>query len=152
MSATEQAIADLVLAVADRTDAGDFAAVGDLFTDADFVIEGATTVHGARAVEALQTAAIRLHLDGTPRTVHLVGNLRITVEHAGTARATSRFVAFQATDDLPLQPIGAGTYEDTFRQDGSTWRFTSRTVRTTLSGNTTQFINAGNGPQQEDQS
>jgi hypothetical protein len=66
--------------------------------------------------------------DNTPRTKHVTANPVIEVDDtAGTAGATSSYVVFQGTDDLPLQPIITGRYADTFvRSRSGTWRWTQR--------------------------
>ena len=49
-------------------------------------------------------------------------------EVSGSAAARSAFVVFQQTADLPLQPIVAGRYRDTFERSGSDWRFDRRHI------------------------
>jgi hypothetical protein len=49
-------------------------------------------------------------------------------EVAGSAAARSAFVVFQQTAELPLQPIVAGRYRDTFERSGSDWRFQCRHI------------------------
>jgi len=141
MTSDEQAIANLINTAAARTDDGDFAAVGALFTEASFAVAGGPRVTGSDEVTALQSGSVALHDDGTPRTHHVVSNLSIWVDDdSRTARAESRFTAFQATEKLPLQPIATGAYIDEFVHDAGEWRFASRLVRTVLAGDLSQYL------------
>ncbi|MCA1005381.1 nuclear transport factor 2 family protein [Rhodococcus hoagii] len=71
---------------------------------------------------------IRMH--GTPprpRTKHVVTNLRVEVaDDCRTATSLSYFTVLQATENLPLQPILAGRYFDTFAVVDGEWVFTQR--------------------------
>ena len=54
------------------------------------------------------------------------------------AHCASYFTVFQATDELPLQPIIAGRYEDEFRKIGGKWYFHQRKMLPRLMGDMTQ--------------
>ena len=111
------AIETLLHRYAEAIDAGDFAAVGELFADGRICgPDGSTIANGAEGVEKLYTATTRRYPDdGTPKTRHMVTNLIVEVDEDGTtASARSRFTVYQATDVLPLQPIIAGDYVDRF--------------------------------------
>ena len=109
-------------------DAGEFAALSELFADAVLTEEhGTVWARGADEVRRIWDAQTVLH-DGSPRTKHLTVNTIVEVdESAGTAEARSSYVVLQATDTLALQPIITGRYLDRFarRTDGS-WCFTER--------------------------
>lgn len=110
-------------------DAGDFAGVGALMTDAVLRAEdGAALATGAAEVERLYAGLVRLHEDGTPGTQHVVANTAFGNPTAdGSVVATSTYLVFQAVAAVPLQPIITGTYVDTFAPDGSGgWRFAER--------------------------
>jgi hypothetical protein len=47
---------------------------------------------------------------------------------------------FQQTEELPLQPIIAGSYTDTFEQVDGTWRFVERRMRPTLYGDLSKHL------------
>jgi len=109
-------------------DAGDFAAVGELFAHATLRDEsGAVVATGAAEVTALYAATTRLHDDGTPGTQHVIANT-VLAEGSGPdeAVATSAYVVLQATPDLPLQPVITGGYVVTFALVDGEWRFTDR--------------------------
>lgn len=110
-------------------DAGDFSGVGVLMKDAVLMAaDGTTLATGADEVAALYAGIVRVHDDGTPMTQHVVVNSAFD-EPAddGSVRVTSNYLVFQATPDLPLQPIITGRYVDTFDQDQSgRWRFSGR--------------------------
>lgn len=136
------AIENLLYTYAESIDAGDYEAIGALFahgaiTDA----EGTPIAVGAQAVTALYTATTRKYEDGTPRTHHVTTNLLIEIaDDENSAVCRSRFTVFQQTDELPLQPIIAGAYTDSFERVDGTWRFVERRMRPTLYGNLSKHL------------
>jgi hypothetical protein len=116
---------------AERIDAGDFEGVAELFehgrisTSPD--LPPAETFEGRDGVLAMYRSTTRLHGDGTPLTHHVVTNAVIEVEDgADAATARSRYTVFQQVEKLPLQPIVAGRYHDTFRLRDGRWCFDTR--------------------------
>lgn len=84
---------------------------------------------GSDQVREFYRATNRVHADGTPRTRHVATNIMIDLaDDHETASARSYFVVLQATDDLPLQPIVAGRYHDTFRRIDGDWWFDVRLI------------------------
>lgn len=131
-----RAIEHLLYRYAEHMDDGDFAAIGALFACGRIVAPALGLVYeGAEAVRALYEASARRYADGTPRTQHLVSNVRIEIDAGGAgARAWSRYTVFQAVERLPLQAIIAGRYEDRFARDAAGWHFVERILRTDLLG------------------
>ena len=129
-------VENLLYRYAEAIDAGDFTAVGELFRHgricaaSDSPTKGPVTIaEGADAVAELYRSLVILYDDGTPRTQHVVTNAIIDVDEArGSATSRSSFTVFQATDELPLQPIVLGSYQDTFHRLGGTWWFATRTM------------------------
>jgi hypothetical protein len=115
----------------ERIDLGDFAGVGELFADGRLATEdGVILATGRDEVAAFYGKGTRLHGE-TPRTKHLV--VDTILEPSQDDReivARSSYLVLQAIDgQVPLQPIIAGRYVDTFARadDGWTWverRFT----------------------------
>lgn len=136
------AIENLLYTYAESIDAGDYEAIGALFahgaiTDAD----GNLIAEGAQAVTALYTATTRKYEDGTPRSHHVTSNLLIEIaDDENSAVCRSRFTVFQQTSELPLQPIIAGSYTDSFERVDSTWRFVERRMRPTLYGDLSKHL------------
>lgn len=132
-----RAIENLLYVYAERVDAGDLDGVGALFEHGSVVGH-----HGAESVREMYAATMRVHEEtGTPRTHHVVSNPVIEVdEAAGTATCRSRFTVLQATDTLPLQPVAAGRYVDTFTRLDGTWWFATRTMRLDLTGDLAQHL------------
>jgi hypothetical protein len=130
------AIQNLVYRYCDRLDRGDFAGVGALFAHADFYVPAAPgPIRGAAVVESLYARYTRLYPDsGTPKTRHVTTNLIIEPEGLDAARAQSYVVVFQATDELPLQPVIACTNQDRFARVDGSWRFSERRIEINLSG------------------
>ena len=97
-------------------DAGDFAGVGAMMSEAVLRTEDGTAIAtGAEEVERLYAGLVRLHEDGTPGTQHVVANVAFGEPRAdGSVTVTSNYLVFQALPDVPLQPIITGTYVDTF--------------------------------------
>ena len=81
------------------------------------------------------------YADNTPRTKHVLGTVLIEVDQpAGTAAARSHFTVFQAVPDIPLQPVLAGRYHDTFTRADGAWWFTERMVRPDLEGDLSRHM------------
>ncbi len=140
-----RAIERLLYAYADAVDAGDLAAVGELFRDGRVcgeTPEGPVTLaEGSAGVEAFYRSLVRLYDDGTPRTRHVTTNVTVDVDwRAGSATASSSYTVFHATEELPLQAIIVGRYADTFRRVRGAWRFESRTMRADLTGDLSQHL------------
>jgi len=137
------AISTLIYTYAERIDAGDFEGVSKLFADAVVTAEGGIECRGSDEVLAMYTGATRRYEDdGTPKSKHVTTNLIIEVdEAAGTAACRSYFTVLQAVPgQLPLQPVCAGRYRDTFvRADGG-WRFASRHMIMDLVGDLSRHL------------
>ena len=141
MTASRDAIADLILTYAERLDAGDLAGVAALFRDAVYHSSQGGTYPGSAAVLEVLTRKVVLYPDGTPRTKHVTTNVIVDVdEAAGTATARSYFTVMQATEQLPLQPVIAGRYHDRFARVDGAWRFTDRLILVDLVGNLSQHV------------
>ena len=122
-------------------DAGDFDAVGRLFTDATLCLEDGTVIaSGAEEVARLYATTTLRHGDGTPLTQHVVANTVLEPLTYDSVQASSNFVVFQATDSLPLQPIAAGNYLDTFVKDEDGWRFAERRFGLNKLGDLSQHL------------
>jgi hypothetical protein len=103
-----RAIEKLIYTYAELVDAGDFAAVGWLFTDATFTGAGGS-VSGQDGIEKMLSEHVILYEDVTPRTKHVTTNLVIEIdEEASMAVSRSYFTAMQAVPGLALQTIVSG--------------------------------------------
>ncbi len=130
----------LVHEYARRIDDGDFAGIGELFAEGSVCgPDGTPLATGAEAVEALYTATTRRYEDGTPRSHHVTTNLSVDIG-LSTATARAYFTVFQATDGVPLQPIVAGRYTDTFARQAGGWRFDTRVMDLRLVGDVSQHL------------
>ena len=135
MTADVEAVRALVVAYAERLDAGDLDGVAALFEDA--VLRPARSggaLVGAAAARRLYDPVIRYE-DGTPRTQHTLGNLEVRVD-ADENHAASRcaFTVWQARPGGGLGPVLTGRYEDRFARIGGRCRFTERVVTPELLG------------------
>lgn len=122
-------IENLIYTYAERVDAGDLEGMARLFSHAEFFgPDGEIAASGAEGFLALQRQAIKMHSGtGTPRTKHVTTNVIIELdESTETATARSYFTVFQSTEELPLQPIIAGRYKDSFERVDGKWRFRRR--------------------------
>ncbi len=120
------AITNLLYIYAERMDAGDLEGAAALFDKAR-IRTGGGEVEGSAPMLALWRAHVRIYPCGTPRTRHVVTNPIVEIdEAAGTATCRSYYTVFQATPDLPLQPICAGRYHDAFVREDGKWRFSQR--------------------------
>ena len=138
----EREIENLIYRYAELLDLGDIPAVAQLFARARFLgPDGEVQGEGADAIAAIYETFTRLHADGTPLTHHVTTNVIVEVS-GDTASARSYFTVFQATEKLPLQPIIAGRYHDSFTRDGGGWYFTARQMLPRLSGDLSQHLGA----------
>ena len=123
-------------------DLGDFDGLASLFTEAAMAdFEGNEMGRGFDAVRANYANGTQLY-DGRPGTKHVTTNVQIEVdEDAGTAWAKSAYVVFQATPNLPLQPIITGRYADDFARGGDgRWHFTMRRFAVDSMGDLSQHL------------
>jgi 3-phenylpropionate/cinnamic acid dioxygenase small subunit len=129
-TAHERAVAvELLARYAEAIDAGDFAAVGELLADAELLDEhGHRIARGADAIRALYEATTLRHADGTPMTAHVITNTIVDVVGDDELELRSRFVVFQGTDTLELQPVVVGRYVDRVARGEQGWRFIRRTM------------------------
>jgi ketosteroid isomerase-like protein len=138
------AITALVHEYAFRIDAGDLDGVAELFAHAEL---GSSVrperMRGTQAARGNYRGVI-LYDDGTPRTMHCITNLTITVDDgASSASARSYFTVLQALDGPALQPIIAGQYRDRFEQVDGHWRFTERIIHPDLIGDLSRHMRPG---------
>ena len=141
-----RSIENLIAEYAELVDAGDFAALGEMFAHGLFGGEGDAVVRGREAVESIFRAMVRVYEDGTPRTKHVTTNIRIDVDEASGAAVSHSYVTvLQALPDLPLQPIVAGRYRDVFEVRDGVWCFVERRFTTDLVGDVSRHLRAGPG-------
>ena len=142
------AIEQLLARYAELIDDGDFDGVGALLAECVLMTDDGTRVAGGRdEIAALYRSTTRLYDDGTPRTSHVMTNLIVEpdldppgehdIESAAGPRLVARsyFTVFQATDDVVLQAIIAGRYQDVVeRRTDGTWVIVERRFRLRLLG------------------
>lgn len=141
MPDNDRAIEKLVYTYAERIDAGDLAGVAQLFTHGRIAAAPGFVVEGPEQVRRLYEGSTRLYDDGTPHTKHVTSNVIVEVAGDGeTGRARSYFTVFQQTDVLPLQPIIAGRYRDSFHRVDGEWWFDTREMLVDLKGDLSQHL------------
>lgn len=141
MTDSARQIENLLYTYADRIDHGDLAGVADLFANGRIRAPVGDPYEGRDAVRGMFESATRIYDDGTPRTKHVTTNAIIEVDDAaGTASSRSYYTVFQQTPDLPLQPIIAGRYEDTFRRLDGAWWFDTRVMYVDLVGDLSRHL------------
>jgi 3-phenylpropionate/cinnamic acid dioxygenase small subunit len=142
VTSPQEEIRNLLGRYCECMDAGDFDGIGALFADATMVADdGNVLARGREEVAASYTRGTQMY-DGRPGTRHITANTIIELDEAsGTAEARSVYTVFQATPNLPLQPIIAGRYRDRFAGDGpGTWRFVERVFYVDLVGDLSQHL------------
>ncbi|MEU1206245.1 nuclear transport factor 2 family protein [Nocardia sp. NPDC005825] len=143
-AADTTAVTNLIAKYAELIDTGDFAGVGALFEDAEFIGNGGS-VRGRAAIERMFTGLVIRYEDGTPRTHHVTTNIALEFDDpATTATARAYFTVFQALPDLPLQAIAAGRYRDRFQCLDGQWRFAERQVTMHLTGDLSRHLRMPN--------
>jgi len=138
-------IENLLYTYALRIDAGDLEGVADLFRYGRIKpapeAPPEATFEGRERVLEMYRAATRLYEDGTPHTKHVTTNAIIEFdEAAGVASCRSYYTVFQQTDELPLQPIIAGRYNDSFQRIGEKWWFDTRIMFVDLMGDLSHHL------------
>jgi ketosteroid isomerase-like protein len=129
-------IETLVFTYAELLDTGDLEGLADLLSDAVIGAEGSDAgLRGREQILNMFRSTVRIYQDGTPRTKHVTTNLRVEVAgDFSSALARSYFTVFQATPEVPLQPVVAGRYRDRFERVRGAWRFAERRFSTDLVG------------------
>jgi 3-phenylpropionate/cinnamic acid dioxygenase small subunit len=118
-------ITNLIYSYAELMDAGDFEAIADMFEHTVITVEGVdSVVEGRDAVFHAYSSSSQTYDDNTPKTKHVITNVIVDVdESAGTATSRSYFTVLQAVPNrLPLQPILAGRYRESFEHVDGAWR------------------------------
>ena len=136
-----RAIEDLIYAYAERIDAGDLSGVAHLFRNGRVTAAPGMVFEGAEEVRGLYARATRLYEDGTPRTKHVTTNVVVDVDDgADRGSARSYYTVLQQTEALPLQPIIAGRYHDTFHRVDGSWCFDTREIFVDLTGDLSHHL------------
>jgi hypothetical protein len=125
----------------ERIDAGDFEGVGALFADGRLATDGgAVLAEGSEAIAAFYAKGTRRH-GPTPKTKHLVVDTVLEPTGDDGMVARSSYLVLQAIEgSLPLQPIIAGRYVDTFERRGGTWTWIERRFTVDLVGDLSQHL------------
>ena len=136
------AISNLIYEYARLIDLGDFVGIGDLFQRGKIIFkdsEQITEISGSKEIKELYEKTTRLYDGGTPRTHHATTNITLDID-SNSAYTFSYFTVFQQLENLPLQPIIAGSYEDTFRFEDDEWHFQIREIKVSLVGDISQHL------------
>jgi hypothetical protein len=137
----ERAVVALLMRYCELQDAADFVGVSELFRHATYAVSGGPVRRGYDEVLALKAHHDQVHDDGSLRTKHVTTNTMVEVDDDGLRASTrSYFTVYQATAELPLQPVIAGRYHDEFECVDGTWRFRSRVIHGDLVGDLTQHV------------
>jgi len=139
-------IENLLYTYAERMDAGDLEGLADLFAHGRVAPSPDAppdqTFEGRERVLALYRGSARIYDDdGTPHTKHVTTNAIIEVDDgADSASARSYYTVFQRVGDMPLQPIIAGRYHDSFRRIDGRWWFDTRIILVDLVGDLSRHL------------
>ena len=127
MNSNEFAITNLIYKYNELIDEGDLNGAASLFQFAELIFPGFDGPQTYQTAQILFKQLLIIYPNGTPNTRHIVTNPIIEIdEDQQTARCRSIYTVFQATDDLPLQPIVIGTYRDKFKVINGKWQFVYR--------------------------
>jgi 3-phenylpropionate/cinnamic acid dioxygenase small subunit len=145
MADSAREIENLLYTYAERMDAGDLEGLADLFAHGRVAPSPEAppdqTFEGRERVLGLYRASARIYDDGTPHTKHVTSNAIIEVDDgADSASARSYYTVLQQVDDMPLQPVIAGRYHDTFRRIDGRWWFDTRIILIDLVGDLSRHL------------
>ena len=130
----------LLFRYAKCVDTADWDGLSELFRHARVYIAPDESLTGD-AVAKLWRSVNRVHPDGTLRTRHVVTNIVVDVADDGEhANVAAYFLVVQATENLPLQPIVAGSYDDTFHKVDGKWAFETMRIDLDLVGNVSEHL------------
>lgn len=134
-------IVALVVAYAERLDAGDLDGVAALFERGTFrSSRGGEPLVGPSAVRRQYDPVLRYD-DGTPRTKHVLGNIEVSVDDgARTASSRCTFTVLQQVPGGGLHAVLAGRYHDRFGRDDDGWHFVERVVHPDLIGDLSEHM------------
>ena len=123
----------LIYGYAERIDSGDYEGIGQLFKYGRIVVEDSGDgIEGALNITEMYKNSTRLYEDGTPKSKHLITNLIIELaDDDKSAQARSYYTVLQRTNELALQPIITGRYQDSFErtnQENDRWHFKKRKI------------------------
>lgn len=133
MVSDERQILNLLHTYCELQDAGDLEAVAELFRHATYGVPGSISITDYDEHLATTRAQVRIYEDGTTRTHHVTSNTILDIDGL-EAKSRSYFTVFQATSEMPLQPIIAGQYHDRFEKVDGSWRFSERAIHSRLLG------------------
>ena len=138
------AIHDLVTLYARLADAGDAEGIGEHYRYCTLHMPGSVMdvpSIGVDAYVAWYKDLIRIYPDSnTPKTRRMIGTIHIEDDGPNGAKSQCCVICFQATDELPLQPIIAGTLYDRFEKVDDAWRIVERREELELVGDMSRHI------------
>jgi 3-phenylpropionate/cinnamic acid dioxygenase small subunit len=126
----------LVYRYGELIDTGDLDGVVGLFNDATWrSSETGQALREPAAVRAVYDQIV-LYGDGTPRTKHVITNLKLEFSADGrSATGSCYFTVVQGVEPgEPLQVVVAGRYDDRYERGPDGWRFADRLLTAQLAG------------------
>lgn len=132
-------IANLLAEYSERFDEGDFEGFGALFEHGTWF---PTAAEGKGAGPARRWCEENVLLyDGSPRTKHVITNIRMDIDAAGgVATARSYVTVWQHLQDFPLQVIFIGRYRDRIERVDERWCFRERLVIPDVMGDMSRHL------------
>ncbi|QTI67262.1 nuclear transport factor 2 family protein [Gordonia polyisoprenivorans] len=118
-------ITELLHRYARLLDAGDFAGVAAMFTEAAILVNGQVIGTGTDFVESMLTDSIIVYADGTPRTRHVITHPAIDLAATDRATADSQYTVLQASP-TGENVVMVGRHHDTLALRHGIWNFTTR--------------------------
>jgi 3-phenylpropionate/cinnamic acid dioxygenase small subunit len=138
--ADRNAIESLLFRYARYVDNCQWNELGQLFANAVITADGGTRMEGAETISNFWRETNRQYENGTLNTQHVVTNLEFDEQQDDRIVVRACFTVLQATPVLPLQPIAAGRYVDTFEKVDGKWRFKSKHFDVRLVGDVSQHL------------
>ncbi len=135
------AITNLLYRYGELLDAADFVSLGELLAACTLYDgeSGTVLAHGSEEIRGFFAGGVTVYRDSTLRTKHVITNPIIEI-NGEDASARSMYTVLQATDELPLQVIIAGRYNDRFSCSPEGWQFTERRYYADLLGDLSHHL------------
>ena len=143
MTGVYRSIERLIYQYASLIDAGDFDAVGGLFSSASLIyMPLGRPISGRDKISQHFRQQIIIYPEtGTPCTLHQVSNLIIDIDSVNqTAVANSIYNAWQCLPDSEPKLLSMGRYGDRFKLIDGVWCFTERKVSPMYFGDLTGHL------------
>ena len=122
-----QKITELLYRYGRFIDQGDLDGACSLFKHAKIKTVDRTELGDYKNMADMLKKFVKIYDDGTPRTKHLINNVIIDIDAAGSAaKSSAYYTVIQSVEPGDIKIVAAGQYVDEFERVDGEWRFSYR--------------------------